>query len=124
MASFTKIEINFKYGKCLFCGRGNTMEKPFKTTMQLVHEDKVILTAPCYSIGQGMLFFVRRPHSCCTTFVSDRDMHTINYDTKDDDPDNKDNLPELTFPCFFQTKKDIYFSGGMGGMDKLVTLKD
>lgn len=93
------------------------------TKMQLMHGDQQLVEAPCYHIGMGMLFYFRVPSGCNSVyFVSDRDMHMVEYNVND--KDNKDNLPEAVFPCFFKTKKAIYFSNGIAGMDKLCTLKD
>jgi len=89
--------------------------------MQIMNGKEVVLDAPLHYIKHGQLFFIREPHgNHRKVFVSDRDMHRLNYDPED--PDNKDNLPELVFPCFFKTTKAIYFSNGEGGLDKLCTL--
>ena len=91
--------------------------------MQLMNGNEVVIDAPVHHIGHGTLFYVRTPGGYNTeVFVSDKDMHVIEWNVKD--KDNEDNLPELTFPCFFKSKKAIFFSNGVGGMDKLVTLKD
>lgn len=90
--------------------------------MQIMHGNEVVLDAPVYYIDYGKLFFIRAPNgNHSKVFVSDRDMHRLNYDPED--VDNKGKLPELVFPCFFKTKKAIYFSNGIGGLDKLCDVK-